>query len=186
VWWLENDILAVHHHLRLAHGELVVPCVKEGENCFEDEDDWKDIMEEHGVKDQDRQELVHDARDKELMQATVEGRVFVVALDANRAKSAEQARPSGEALLLLWCAQRSTAEKILPDGMVSPETRTAEHLQLILGCWLEHGELGIVARRTDRTEQNPPWMDGHHGPIECKHSIRWKAGKAGRSDGARV
>jgi hypothetical protein len=123
VWWLENDILAVHHHPRLAHGKLieaiqgmadvkthqyavlspngesvtmmpirknmpmsstttkalaatamVVPCVKEGENCFEDEDDWKDTMEEHGVKDQDRQKMVHEARDKELTQKTVEGR----------------------------------------------------------------------------------------------------------------
>ena len=148
---------------------MVVPCVKEGENCFEDDDDWKDTMEEeHGVKDQDRQEVVHEARDKELTQATVEGRVFVVALDANRAKSAEQARSPGKTLLL-WCAQRSTVEKILPDGMVSPETRTAEHLQLILESWLEHGELSTVARRqkaryqdkyrrTDRTEQNPTWM----------------------------
>jgi hypothetical protein len=23
VWWLENDILTVHHHLKNAHGELI-------------------------------------------------------------------------------------------------------------------------------------------------------------------
>jgi hypothetical protein len=189
VWWLENEILAVHHHLRLAHGKLieamqgmenvkthqyavlspdgesvtmtpirksmpmsstttkalaatamVVPCMKEGENCFEDEDDWKDTMEEHGAKNQDRQEMVHEARDKELTQATVEGRVYVVALDASRIKSAEQARASGKTLLL-WCTQHSTVEKIWPDGMVAPEQRTPDHLQDILGSWLEHGEL---------------------------------------------
>jgi hypothetical protein len=152
----------------LAATTVVVPCMKEGENRFEDEDEWKDIMEEHGAKDQDRQEPVHEARDKELMQAAVEGRVFVVALDANRVKSAEQARSSGKTLLL-WCAQRSSVKKILPEGMVPPEARTAEHMQLILGSWLEHGELSTVARRqkasyqdkyrrTDRMEQNPPWM----------------------------
>jgi hypothetical protein len=123
VWWLENEILAVHHHLQKAHGELieamqdkknvkthqfvllspdgesvtmvpirknmpmsstttkalaaaamVVPCMKEGENCFEDEDKWKNTMEDHSVEDQYRQEMVHEARDKELAQAAVEGR----------------------------------------------------------------------------------------------------------------
>jgi hypothetical protein len=53
--------------------------------------------------------------------------------------------------------------------MVKPEIRTPEHLQEILDCWLEHGELSIVARRTkakyqdkyrrtDRAKENPPWM----------------------------
>jgi hypothetical protein len=76
-------------------------------------------------------------------------------------KSVEQARTFGKTLLL-WCAQRATVEKILPDGMGAPQRRTLE-------SWLEHGELSIVARRqkaryqnkyqrTDRAEQNPPWV----------------------------
>jgi hypothetical protein len=51
--------------------------------------------------------------------------------------------------------------------MVAPELRTPEQLQDIMECWLEHGELSIVAarqkvrhqdryRRTDRAEKNPP------------------------------
>ena len=85
----------------------------------------------------------------------------MVALDANMIKSAEQAKTFGKTLLL-WCAQRATVEKILPDGMGAPQRRTLE-------SWLEHGELSIVARRqkaryqnkyqrTDRAEQNPPWV----------------------------
>jgi hypothetical protein len=50
----------------------VVPCMKVGENCFEDENEWQHIMEDHTVKDQDRQEMVHEARDKELAKATVD------------------------------------------------------------------------------------------------------------------
>jgi hypothetical protein len=127
-------------------------------------------MEDHSVADTDRQDLVREARNKELAQATVEGRVYVVSLDSTRVKSAEQARTSGKAILLwLWCAQHTTKVQILPDGMVAPERRTLEHLQEILESWLEHGELGIVARRqkaryqdryrrTDRAEQDPPWM----------------------------
>jgi hypothetical protein len=93
-------------------------------------------MDDHSAEDQDRQEMVHEARDKELAQATVEGRAYVVALDASRTKSAEQARASGKSLLM-WCAQRTTVENILPDGIAPPEARTAEHMQLIL----ELGEL---------------------------------------------
>jgi hypothetical protein len=48
---------------------MVVPCMREGENCFEDEGEWKNTMEDHTAADQDRQELVHEARDKELAQA---------------------------------------------------------------------------------------------------------------------
>jgi hypothetical protein len=152
----------------LAAAAMVVPCMKEGENCFEDENEWKNTMEDHTAADQDRQELVHEARDKELAQATVEGRVYVVALGANMIKSAEQARTFGKTLLL-WCAQRSTLKNILPEGMVAPGCRTPEQLQDILESWVEHGELSIVARRqkaryqdkyrrTDRAEQNPPWV----------------------------
>jgi hypothetical protein len=57
--------------------------MKEGESCFGDEDEWKNTTEDHSPEDQDRQEMVHEARDKELAQATVEGRVYVVALDAS-------------------------------------------------------------------------------------------------------
>jgi hypothetical protein len=89
----------------------------------------------------------------------------VVSLDSTRIKSAEQARTSGKTMLL-WCAPEV---RILPDGMVAPERRTPEHLQEILESWLEHGKLSIVARRqkaryqlqyrrTDRAEQNPPWV----------------------------
>jgi hypothetical protein len=134
--------LAVHHHLKKAHGELrevmrgmenvkthqftllstdeesvtmipirknmpmssattkalaavaaVVPCMKEGgNNCFEDENEWKHIKKEHTAADQDRQELVHEARDKELAQATVEGRVYVVSADVNKKSSRRNRR----------------------------------------------------------------------------------------------
>jgi hypothetical protein len=142
--------------------------LKGAENGFEDPEEWKDIMEDHSVADTDRQELVREARNKDLAQATVEGRVYVVTLDPTRVKSAEQARVSGKAILLR-CAARATESQILPDGMVRPELRTPEHLQEILECWLEHGELSIVAwrqkaryqdkyRRTDRAEKNHPWM----------------------------
>jgi hypothetical protein len=80
--------------------------------------------------------------------------------------------------------------------MVAPERRTPEHVQEILGSWLEHGELSTVTRRqkaryrdqyrrTDRAEQSPP-MDGHHEPIECAHTNWWKAGKGSGSDGAGI
>jgi hypothetical protein len=50
-----------------------------GENCFEDESEWQQIMEDHApLRDQDRQEMAHEARDKELAKATVEGSAFVV------------------------------------------------------------------------------------------------------------
>jgi hypothetical protein len=49
-------------------------------------------MEDHTTKDQDRQEMAHEARDKELAKATVEGRVFVVTLHSRQTRSAEQAR----------------------------------------------------------------------------------------------
>jgi hypothetical protein len=118
-----------------------------GENCFEDENEWQQIMEDHTPRDQDRQEVIHEACDKELAKATVEGRVFVVSLHSSiMTKSAEQARAFGKTLLL-WCAQRSTESRILPDGMVAPEERTTEHLQDIVECWLQHGELSTVARR---------------------------------------
>jgi hypothetical protein len=107
--------------------------VKGGENCFEDENEWKTIMEDHTYEDQERQTLVHEARDKDLAQAAVEGRVYVVTADAHRVKSADQARAFGKGPLLLWCAQRSTVEKVLPGDMVAPELRTSEHLQEIMG-----------------------------------------------------
>jgi hypothetical protein len=85
-----------------------------GENCFEDENEWQQIMEDHTPRDQDRQEVIHEACDKELAKATVEGRVFVVSLHSSiMTKSAEQARAFGKTLLL-WCAQRSTESRILP------------------------------------------------------------------------
>jgi hypothetical protein len=105
----------------------VVPCMQVGENCFEDENEWQQIMEDHALRDQDRQEMVHEARDRELAKATVGGRAFVVSLHSSMTKSAEQARAFGKTPLL-WCAQRSTESRILPDGMVAPEERTTEHL----------------------------------------------------------
>jgi hypothetical protein len=84
--------------------------LKSGENGFEDPEEWKkDIMEDHGVADTDRHELVREARSKDLAQATVEGRVYVVMLDSTRVKSAEQARTSGKAILL-WCAARTSGK----------------------------------------------------------------------------
>ena len=152
----------------LAATVTVVPCLKGGENGLEDSEEWKDTMEDHSVADTDRQELVREARQKDLAQATTEGRVYVVLLDADRVKSAEQARAAGKAILMR-CAARETETQILPDGMVKPDLRTPEHLQEILECWLEHGELSIVARRkrarfqdkykrTGRQQENPPWM----------------------------
>ena len=81
--------------------------------------------------------MVHEARNKDLAQATaVEGRVYVVLLDADRVKSAEQARAAGKAILM-WCAGRETETQILPDGMVKPELRTPKHLQ--------ERDLGVLA-----------------------------------------
>ena len=128
----------------LAATVTVVPCLKGGENGLEDSEEWKDTMEDHSVADTDRQELVREARQKDLAQATREGRVYVVLLDADRVKSAEQARAAGKAILMR-CAARETETQILPDGMVKPDLRTPKHLQEILECWLEHGELGTVA-----------------------------------------
>jgi hypothetical protein len=154
----------------LAATAMVVPCLKSGENGFEDPEEWKDIMEDHSVADTDRQELVREARSKDLAQATVEGRVYVVMLDSatgsnRRSRHGRRERPP----ILLWCAARATELQILPEGMVKPELRTPKHLQDILESWLEHGELSTVARRqkaryqdkyrrTDRAEQNPPWV----------------------------
>ena len=49
----------------LAATVTVVPCLKGGENGFEDSQEWKETMEEHSVADTDRQELVREARQKE-------------------------------------------------------------------------------------------------------------------------
>jgi hypothetical protein len=176
----------------LAATVTVVPCLKGGENGFEDSQEWKETMEEHSVADSDRNELVREARQKDLAQATTEGRVYVAVLDADRVKSAEQARAAGKAILM-WCAGRETETQILPDGMVRPDLRTPEHLQEILECWLEHGELSIVARRkkaryqdkykrTDRQQENPPWMvtmclSGVTVTVRRLHSKREKLGK---------
>jgi hypothetical protein len=182
------------HHLRHQKTALQV-----GENCFEDESEWQQIMEDHTPRDQDRQEMAHEARDRELAKATVEGGVFMVlCLHSSMTKSAEQARAFGKALLL-WCAQRSTESRILPDSMVAPEERTTEQLQEIAGCWLQHGELSTVCgsapegalyldikwKKADRSEQNPPWV-GYLGPLKCEHAKRRKAGKTGGSDGTGV
>ena len=121
----------------------VVPCMKVGENCYEDENGWQQVMEDHGVEDSNRQEMVHEARDKELEKAAVEGSVYVVTLLAEQTRSAEQARAFGKTLLM-WCAQRSTESKILPENTVPPEARTTEQQQEIVGCWLQHGELSTV------------------------------------------
>jgi hypothetical protein len=84
----------------LAAAALVVPCLKNGEHGFEDSDEWKNTMEDHSTADTDRQDLVREARNKELAQATVEGRVYVVSLDSTRIKSVEQARTSGKTILM--------------------------------------------------------------------------------------
>ena len=65
---------------------------------------------------------------KDLAQATVEGRVYVVTLLAKQTRSAEQARAFGKTLLM-WCAQQSTETKILPENTVPPEARTKEQQQ---------------------------------------------------------
>ena len=41
----------------------VVPCMKVGENCYEDENGWQQVMEHHTAEDSTRQEMVHEARD---------------------------------------------------------------------------------------------------------------------------
>jgi hypothetical protein len=92
---------------------------------------------------------VHQARDKALAQATVEGRGYVVTADPHRVKSADQAKALGRSLLW-WCAQRSAVEKVLPGvrWWHRNYVRTPEHLlQDIVDSWLEHGNLSIVARR---------------------------------------
>ena len=115
----------------------VVPCTKVGENCYGNENEWQQVMEDHTAEDLTRQEMVHEARDKELAKATVEGRVYVVTLLAEQTRSAEQARAFGKTLLM-WCAQRSTESKILPENTVPPETRTTEQKQEIVEHWLQH------------------------------------------------
>jgi hypothetical protein len=52
----------------------------------------------------------------------------VVAADPHRVKSADQAKVLGKSLLL-WCAQRSAVERVLPEEEVAPEFRAPEHLQ---------------------------------------------------------
>jgi hypothetical protein len=100
----------------------------------------------------------------------------------------------------MWCAARATEAQILPpDGMVKPEIRTPKHLQEILECWLEHGELSIVARRVKARYQKTntgglierrrtPRVDGHYELIGCEHHIAKarKAGKSGGKDGAGI
>jgi hypothetical protein len=92
-----------------------------GENCYGDENGWQQVIEDHTAEDSTRQEMVHEARDKELAKATVEGRVYVVTLFAKQTRSAEQASAFGKTLLM-WCAQRSTESKILPENTVPPGT----------------------------------------------------------------
>jgi hypothetical protein len=46
--------------------------MKVGENCYGDENEWQQVMEDHTAEDPTRQEMVHEARDKELAKAAVE------------------------------------------------------------------------------------------------------------------
>ena len=55
----------------------------------------------------------------------------MVTASSHRVKSADQAKALGKDLLI-WCAQRTSVEKVLPDEMVAPELRTVEHLQDIV------------------------------------------------------
>jgi hypothetical protein len=71
--------------------------------------------------------------------------------------------------MLMWCAQRSTETKILPESTAPPEARTKEQQQEIVEHWLQHGDLSTVARRVkaryvdkfkkhDRKEPELPWV----------------------------
>ena len=124
----------------LAATVTVVPCLKGGENGFEDSEEWKDIMEDHSVADTDRQELVREARNKDLAQAAVEGRVYLVALDPDRVKSAEQARAPGKAILL-WCAARAVRGAC--DGVADSTGRHGETGDSHAGT--PAGDLGVLA-----------------------------------------
>jgi hypothetical protein len=139
--------------------ETVTACMKEGRNYFEDENKQKSTVEDHTTEDQERQILVHEARDKELAQAAVEGRLCVVTANADKVKSADQARAFGWTLLL-WCAQRSTVEKTLLDDMVAPELRTPEHLlrgfKSILHPMPYKHSVGIA--RTDLSSWGSTWL----------------------------
>jgi hypothetical protein len=123
----------------------VVPCVQVGENCFEDENEWQQTMEDHTFRDQDRQELVHEARDKELAKATVEGRAFVVPLHSSMTKPAEQARAFiwKDAIAVVRAApnreQDNTARCHGGTGGTYDHERTTEQLQEIVECRLQHG-----------------------------------------------
>jgi hypothetical protein len=77
--------------------------------------------------------------------------------------------PGAKALgksLLLWCAQRSAVEKVLPDEMVAPELRTAEHLQDIVDRQL------TGARRSERRCQAPEGTPDGQRPEERRADRR--------------
>jgi hypothetical protein len=170
IWIRKNMPVSPASTKALTAVTTVVPCMKVGENCYEYENEWQQVMEDHTAEDSTRQEMAHEARDRELAKATVEveGRVYAVTLLAEQTRSAEQARAFGKTLLM-WCAQRSTESRIMPENTVPPEARTTEQKQEVVEHWLQHRELSIVARRAkaryvdtwkkhDRKEQEPPWM----------------------------
>jgi hypothetical protein len=99
--------------------------MQEGGNCFEDEDEWKAVMEEHSIADQEA-EAGTGAQGARQGASAIGGAGEGLRGECEREQS--QVGGTGEGV---W-RDFTAVEKILPDDMVKPALRTPGHLQDIL------------------------------------------------------
>ena len=84
----------------------VPPCATDGEKFFEEGEalDWQEEMRDYTWDHKERMDLVIEARNEELDNATREGRVYVVHCTPRLVKSANQGRQLGKEILA-WLAK---------------------------------------------------------------------------------
>jgi hypothetical protein len=114
--------------------------------CIYTDKDWLDDVREKSACREDFAEVVGAARSAELAENAGAGRVYVVMGEPKAVRNAHEARVLGKDMLL-WRARDETHKEIIPEGMAAPTERTAEDLNKIVDSWLQHGELGTIAKR---------------------------------------
>ena len=114
--------------------------------CIYMDKDWLNYVREKSACREDFAEVVSAARSAELAENAGAGRVCVVMGEPKAVRNAHEARVLGKDMLL-WRARDETHKDIIPEGMAAPTERTAEDLNKIVDSWLQHGELGTIAKR---------------------------------------
>jgi hypothetical protein len=143
-------------------GTEALAAVVTANQCIYTEECWMEKMRETSEDREEFEQEVSIARAAELAEDAGAGRVYVVMGEPKAVRNAFKAR------ILLWRARDETRKEILPDGTAAPTERTAKDLNTIVGSWLQHGELSIIAKRQSannvaygkrvRTDRVHPWV----------------------------